>query len=228
MAARYAEIADIYAHGVPRGSLVSPARVVDALDAATNRITISGHGLEADTPVQVAADPGGTLPSPLSASTVYYAQLVEVSAGVYSDSLLELATSEGGSAVDLVDDGEGVWRLHVPLSSLLEAKLEAHSRWLDSLLTGHSVPLEAPYPAWVTGVVAIRAAASVIRILGLGGLQSVLDEAAETTRDVLRMASSGIPLRDEDATSTVGLARGRSPSASSSSRWSGSGTETVP
>lgn len=212
MAASYATIEDVYLMGVPRGALISPARIVASVDVSSNRIEVEGHGLGVDAAIQFVADQGGVLPAPLAALTIYYA--IPVAA---SDSMLQVAASVGGPAIDLTTAGTSPFRLHVPIGPSIEQELEAHSRWADTLLPAHQVPLEPPFPAWIVSVVAKRTAASMVRRLRRGDCQSILDEAADVTRDVLRMAKSAQPLRDAAATAPSNLATGSSPTFSS--RW---------
>lgn len=219
MARRYCSPADVYALGVPPGALVCPARVVSAADPDSDRLEIEGHGLADGQAVTMVTDPGGSLPSPLDLLTVYFVRLVEIGVGLTSDSMIQLAATVGGAAIDLTDPGNGSFRLAVGIGLSLEAEIEAQSRWFDSLITGHQVPLEDPIPQWVKSVVAKRTAASMVRQLRLGDMQSILDEAEHVTRDVLRMASSGLSLRDSAATPPANLAMGRSPQ--SSGAWSG-------
>ena len=219
MGARYAEIADLYRHGVPRGSLVSRARVIASVSPSSDTLTLDGHGLEDDLPVFVSADPGATLPSPLAANTRYFAKTIELATGVADDTRFQLAATAGGAAIDLTTAGSGVLRLTVPLVEAALEVLEYPSRWVDSVASAHVVPFTAPYPVWVTAVVAKRAAASLARSLGLANMAAIIDEAREVTADALRMGRSGLDLRDPDATAVTNVARGASPSTTASTRW---------
>ncbi len=208
----YATSSDVYGIGVPPGALSFPARLVEAADATGNTLELNGHALATDTAIQFTADDDGLLPAPLALATVYYARPV---AG--SDSLLQVAATAGGAAINLTTAGTAPFRLVRSVAASIASECDSHSRWVDSLLTGHVVPLTAPYPAWVVAVVAKRAARSLIRMLGLGGLQHVIDEADSVERDVLRMARSGLSLRDSAATASANLTTGASPTTTG--RW---------
>lgn len=204
----YATREDVYKHGLPRGAVIGRARPVASVDAASNRLALEGHGLSTDTAIQFVADDGGSLPTPLSAATVYYARPVSG-----SDSLFEVAASEGGAAVDLTTAGTLPFSMLVPVGPQLDALLEVYSRWVDGKAIGHEVPFTSPYPAWVTHAVAVRAAAHAARVAGLGGQAERLFEAETMLlRDIDAMAK-GVPLRDAAATERRNLAVGRTPSA---------------
>lgn len=195
MAASYATRDDVYLQGLPRGSLVQRARLVASVDVGADTLELEGHGLSAGTAVQLQVDDGGSLPAPLAVATVYYALPVED-----SESLLQLEASVGGGALNLTTTGTDPFGLFVPLGPALDNLLEVYSRWLDSLVIGHEVPFEAPYPAWVTHVVAVRTAAQAARMLGLGSQGDGIYEAERLAiADAMRMAK-GPTLRDAAAT----------------------------
>lgn len=198
--AAYATREDVYQQGLPRGALIGRARAVAAVDATLNRLSVEGHGLATDTPIQFITDDGGVLPSPLSAATVYYARPVDD-----TESLLEVAASEGGAAVNITTDGTQPFGLIVPLGPQLDTLLETYSRWFDGKCIAHEVPFEAPYPAVATHVVAVRTAAHAARIAGLGAQGDRLFEAETILlRDVDAMVR-GVPLRDAAATAPANL-----------------------
>ena len=202
MAESYATRDDVYRQGVPRGALVSRGRVVGAVDTSANTLELEGHGLEAGTAVQFRADSGGSLPSPLSASGVYYALPVSG-----SDSLFRLEASVGGGAIDITSGGASPFMLVVPLGPSLDALLEVYSRWVDSLVIAHTVPFVAPYPAWVRHCVAVRTAAQAARMLGLGSQAEQIFEAERMAiADAMRLAK-GPPTRDAAATSPANRAQ---------------------
>lgn len=196
----YATRADVYAYGLPRGSLYLHARAVAAVNVAGNWLEVEGHGCETDDAIQFRTE-DGSLAAPLATGTTYYAEPLD-------ESRLRVRASAGGSALDLTTTGEHM-DLVVPVGPQMDALLETFSRWIDSMLVGHEVPLEEPYPQWVTYVVAVRTAAALARILGLGTAGDRIYEAERAAiADAQRMAK-GVPLRPEVAPSN--LARGSSP-----------------
>jgi len=114
---------EFYRHGPGPEVWEALGRRTAALDVATNRILLPSHGCSTDDPIQVVAGPEfaatGTLPDGLSAFVVYYARVV-------SASLLELATSPGGAAVDF-GPGEGTFGVELQFS--LEPPLTQALQW---------------------------------------------------------------------------------------------------
>lgn len=196
----YATRADLHAHGLPRGVLVEQARAVAAVDTSTDRLTLEAHGLELDDAVQLVAGEGGTLPAPLSASTVYYARPVSG-----SESLLELAATAGGPAINITSAGVAPFSLVVSLAPAITAALDYYSRYVDRHLPAHAVPLEEPYPAEVVAIVAKLAAADLLRRQGHS--IPAIEEGARIARGELLTFVKGIPLRDAAATRRTNAAR---------------------
>lgn len=87
------------------GQVVDGVATVTAADTFTSNV----HGLAADDRVFVAAVAGETLPTGLSASTLYFVRAT----GLTSDTFT-LATTSGGAAVDVTAAGELVWFKTVP------------------------------------------------------------------------------------------------------------------
>ena len=89
----------------------SAGQVLDGVATVTaaDTFTSNAHGLAADDRVFVAAVAGETLPAGLSATTLYYVRAT----GLTSDTFT-LATTSGGSAVDVTAAGELVWFKTVP------------------------------------------------------------------------------------------------------------------
>ncbi len=199
MTVAYANRTDVYRVGLPRGSVVEPARLVSSVDVTLDRFELEGHGLQAGDPVQFQIDAGSVLPAPLVLLTVYYALAVPLSDGSPSENLFQVSATNGGAAVNVTDVGVGTFRAFVPIGVSIDRECEQHSRWIDSLLPSQQAPLVAPYPSWVTATVAKRAAASLVRQLGLGGLEGIVQEAADVTLDAMRMAKNGIALRGDAA-----------------------------
>jgi hypothetical protein len=75
--------------------------------ATGDALTIPGHSITSGATVVVWAGAGATLPTGLTAGTVYYARDV-------SGSTLKLAATSGGSAIDLSADGAGLIQTITP------------------------------------------------------------------------------------------------------------------
>jgi hypothetical protein len=71
---------------------------------ATERLTITGHGISEGEGPYLVSNSGGALPDGLSASTLYYVIVVDANT-------LQLAHSPGGDPVGFTDDGTGTHTL---------------------------------------------------------------------------------------------------------------------
>lgn len=212
MAVSYCEQEDVYRQGVPRGVLVLPARPIASVDTSGNTLVLEGHGLVEDEPFQLQADAGGSLPAPLAAATVYYAEPVDD-----SDSLLRVRATPGGAAIDITTAGANFSLVYsAEIGRMIDAARESASRFADGCLTGHVVPLTAPFPPFVVTAVAEISASKVLRKLGRVS-QQIIDMGIEARED-LRTMVKGLPLRDAAATPQVPFARGVTPR---STRWGG-------
>lgn len=197
----YATVEDVYLQGLPRGSAGQGARWIASVDTSTNRLEVGNHGFGANTPVQFQTKGDAVLPAPLVPHVVYFVRLV---AG--SDSFFEVSLTEDGAAIDLTTEGSGAFAVYTSVTRSIEALLETYSRWFDGKLVGHHVPLTPPYPAVATHVVAVRTAAHVARILGLGKDGERLYEAEALLLSDIPALARGVPLRDANATASANSA----------------------
>lgn len=79
--------------------------VITNVNTGTETITTNvAHGLSANDPVEVFAEAGATLPSPLAEDTTYYVRNP-------SGANLELSATVGGAAINLTTTGSGTFRL---------------------------------------------------------------------------------------------------------------------
>lgn len=187
----YASAADVYRLALPPGAL--QARRLDVASVQGNSLRSASHGLEADAIVTLALAGGSFLPAPLTTGTRYYVRRVD-------EHTVELSLTAGGAAIVLTSPVSGKFALVPSLDASIEAHCETWSRWIDGKLVGHAVPLEEPYPAWVTYAVAVRAACSLLRIQGVGeSAQRIFDTEAEILKDIPALVR-GTPLRDAAAT----------------------------
>lgn len=193
---RYCEPRDLYDHGLPRGAVPNPGRLAASALAGTNAITLDAHGFEAGDPIELRAEAGGSLPTPLAEGVTYY--VVPLSGSAFS-----LATSEGGPAIDLTVNGSNV----VVIDSLdvkIDKAIEWASRLLDDMLPAHVVPLTAPYPPIVVMTTAELAAAKVV---GHGGaVSATLTKIADDARKRLERWGAGVPIRGENRPPAANLA----------------------
>jgi hypothetical protein len=181
----YAAKSDVYKFGLPRGALGNPGRLVASSLAATSTIELGEHGFSTDDAVTFRATEGGTLSAPLVAGTVYY--VIEL-----TDSTFQVATAPAtGVALTLTSDGVSmVVSMDLPFDDVLEF----YSRFVDGFLPADAVPLTAPYPVTVVGVVA-ELTAKKIQILS-GMRSGSMDEAEVAAGAQLKRWAAGLPVRD--------------------------------
>lgn len=130
----YCDESDLYAFGLPRGSLTNSARPVVA-DAAADSFTLDVHGFVDGDEVSLRADPGGAMPAGLTAGTVYFVKRV-------SEAVFQLALTDGGPAIDFTTTGARVVA-YAPIN--IPAAIQWASRILDDAMQGSTlVPLTEP------------------------------------------------------------------------------------
>lgn len=119
---------------LPSGGLPNPARV--ALGSASgNWLESDNHNLAEGALVEVRAETGGSVPSPLAESTTYYAKIL-------SPTRFQLAATSGGAAIDLTTSGSNfVYWSPLPWDEWIEWA----DRVVDSFLPEHVYPLD-PVP----------------------------------------------------------------------------------
>lgn len=197
---------------LPPGTVVSPAGMLASCLASTDVLTYDGHGLETDDEVTVRAASAGTLSAPLVAGTVYYAIRL-------TNSTFKLAASAGGAALNITSDGV---EMIVTREPKFDDVIEFVSRWADTFLPAHVVPLTAPIHPLVRGVVAD---VSAKRILNANGQDSAAVTAAELAgKAILERHAAGMPLRGGTAQTPTNLAiTATSVSSGSDPRGWGSG-----
>jgi hypothetical protein len=181
---------------LPPGTLMSLAGLSASSLAGTNAITYDGHGLETDDPVTVRALDGGTLSAPLAAGTVYYVRRL-------SNSAFELAATAGGSAIDLTTDSSTLVVARDPDFDLF---IEFYSRWADTSLPAHLVPLGRTEPVHplIRGLVADMVAERMFNVSGQPSSEAMKSLEVATAAQLARFAL-GLPLRGAATTVSTNL-----------------------
>jgi hypothetical protein len=192
--AAYATRKDVYRYGLARGTIGTPARLCDSASISAETITLDDHGFEDDDELLFRAADTGSLPGPLSASTVYYAKRV-------SDSTFQVAATAGGAAINLTSAGSSFF---VMTALPIDDVLEFYSRFVDAFLPAHAVPLEEPYPIVVTAIVA-ELAARKLQLLS-GQTSESMAQVELAAKAQLERWAKGIPLRDAAATAATNKA----------------------
>lgn len=211
----YATRKDVYRYGLSRGTIGTPARLCDSASISAETITLDDHGFEDDDEILFRASDGGSLPSPLTSSTVYYAKRV-------SDSTFQVAATAGGAAVNLTSTGDAFF---VSTALPIDDVLEFYSRFVDAFLPAHAVPLESPYPIVVTAIVAELAARKLQLLSGQTSESMAAVEVAAKAQ--LERWAKGLPLRDANATAATNKAV-TATVGSSAADPRGWGSETLP
>lgn len=206
MAESYCVQADLYAFGVPRGSVPNPGRLsLPSARASTDALDLDVHGFDLNSAVTVRAESGDALPVPLAPSTTYYAIPV-------TESSFKLATAPDGPPIDLTTDGGSV----IVIAPLPVAQAIAWaSRVLDESLPEHVVPLTAPFAQIVIMTCAELAAAKLVGVQG-STAKSLADLVVIAGNRVARWAA-GVPIRGENAPPAAGLSATRA--ASDATGW---------
>lgn len=199
---------------LPAGEITGWSRFAGSATASGDSFELDGHGLEDDDAVTVRVTDDGTLPAPLAEGTTYYAIRV-------SNARFQLATAEGGSAIDLTTDGASVIVAKEPP---YDDVIEAYSRWVDTFLPAHSVPLSTPLGAEHALIRMLVAKLSARALLNLDGKSSEIVNAEElAAKAQLERFAKGITVRGDTGTRT-NLAVSSPATSTSDSRGWGSGS----
>jgi hypothetical protein len=216
MTTLYCSASDLYAYGIPYGGLPNPGRLVAAVNTTTNVFSLDGHGFATNTELLFRAESGGSLPSPLAEGTTYYAIVV-------SDSAFKVSTSSGGSALDITTAGSNT----IVVSPLpVDEWIEWASRYIDSHLTGHMVPLSEPIDVVIKAAAADLAATRGLALTG-GGTVDLSAKQAQV-QDQLRTWLKGHVLPAASGHRSGNLSAWRNALSSDSRGWDTSGDGGIP
>lgn len=87
------------------GQIGDPLTASTAVNASTDTITVTAHGLTTGAPVTLTVDSGGTLPGGLTAGTIYYALVSD------ANTIALVNDPASTTAIDLTSTGSGTLRL---------------------------------------------------------------------------------------------------------------------
>lgn len=192
----YCSRGDLHAFGLPRGALPNPGRLIASVNTSADSLSLDVHGFEDDDPVTFRAEAGGSLPAPLVEGTTYYVVAL-------TDSTFSVATSAGGSVIDLTSAGSAS-RILVIAALPVEAAIDWASRIIDDLLPAHVVPLAEPYPEVVRMTCAELAAGKLLTFTG--GTSASLTAMVDAATKRLERWAKGVPIRGDNAPKAAGLA----------------------
>lgn len=211
MAAVYCTEKDLYDHGMPRGSVPNPAKLIPSVLASTDTFTLDEHGFQADDAVSFRGQgAGAAMPAPLVAGVTYYVvPLVPA-----SDYAFKVALTPSGAAVDLTSDGTNV----LVIAPLPKAQAIAWaSRIVDDIAPAHVVPFVLPVPEIVRMTTAEIAAWKLAA--RSGPVSKSLSEIVDAARKRLERWGTGVPVRGENAPPAANLAASVTAPISDSQGW---------
>ena len=142
------------------GSLPNVARLIASVSAASEILTLDGHGLELNQELTFRAESGGSVPSPVVAGTTYYA------IPLTSDTF-QITASISGPALNITTAGSNL--LVIP-EMPWAGWIDECSAMVDQTLPGHVVPVEVdpvtgkypePVRLYCAALLAMRALAHV-------------------------------------------------------------------
>jgi hypothetical protein len=173
-------VADLYQR-VQGGTMPKPARLIAAVDAGTDVLTLDEHGYAADEVLVFRAEAGGSLPSPLVAGTTYYAIPL-------TDATFRVSATVAGTAINLTTAGSNVLAIQ---NRPYPAHIQRSSARIISRLIAHKVPLDEPYPVEVVDAAAYLAIESLYAHTGQvpGTLQPLIDAAKADLERWLKTAT---------------------------------------
>lgn len=187
---------DQYTHGLPRGSLANPGRMVSDINTSSGVYTLDGHGFVGPgsrTAVTFRVEDGGTQQTGITAGTSYYAEAL-------TDSTFQVyAASSGGSAMVPASAGS----LVVVVAPMADLR-EYYSRWVDSFFPAHAVPFEEPYPPFIVGITAQLA--NFPSLAATGQRSETLKEIETAAAAQIKRFAAGMPLRSALATPSTNRA----------------------
>lgn len=159
----YATRADVYRLGLTAAAFVTRPRPYDAVTIASASIRLTAHGLAADDLVSLVAVSGGSLPTSVTATSVYSPVIV-------SGDVFTLKTYPAGVAISSWASGGSGWGVSVDYGPRLDAHLSDASAVIDEHLTAHEPPIPVDpvtglYPPVLVGLCARMAARSAVTSL---------------------------------------------------------------
>lgn len=187
----YASQSDLYSFGLTRGSLVNPGRVAQ-VNATLNAFILDEHGFSANDPVSFRPDAGGVLPTPIVAHTGYFAI-------VLSSGLFQVASTSGGSALDLGSGNDVVVIAELPI----DAAIEWASRIIDDMMPAHVVPFEADA---IPDIVRMTCAELAAGKLSKGATSAALMATVDAAQMRLARWAKGVPVRGASRPANLSVA----------------------
>lgn len=207
MAAVYCVAADLYAFGLPRGSVPNPGRIASA-DPAANAFTLGSHGFASGDVLSFRAESNGAMPAPLVSGVSYFALPL-------TDDTFQVAATIGGAPIDLTTPGTRIVVI-APLPT--DAAIAFASRVIDDALPAHLVPLSLPVAEIVKMTCAELAAGKLMQ--GKGSASPSLGAMVDAATKRIARWALGVPVRGEHAPPPANVATSASLPFQDSRGWS--------
>jgi hypothetical protein len=183
---------DVYKLAAASDSLVRRAMLVASVDTVGHDLEVGGHGCSTDDPLEFRLEPGGALPSPFTAGTIYYAKPV-----TDSDDLLQVAAAPGGPAIVITTAGTPPFSIVPSVRPIIHGAIQSVSRWIEDRIPAHAVPLSVDtngnYPPAIRQMCAVLSAEQTLAILGQ--YSTLLAAQADQMRANAKMMLDGLPSR---------------------------------
>lgn len=204
----YCTQADVYAYGLPPGSLANPGRLLSGVSVESNLLRLGGHGFSLDDQVTFRAEGCASLPDPLNADSVYWV----VPHGEHAFGVKDSPTAT--AEIQLLTEGEDTL---VIAAVPWDKSLDWGAAIVDSYLPAHVVPLSPPYPPRVVHWNAVLAAQKLIAWSGSTSVD--LNSVIEQARRDLEAFAKGAPLRGANSPERTNIAASASAVARDRHGW---------
>lgn len=207
----YCTTADVYSK-VPPGTITNPGRAVASVSVSTNTLVVANHGLADDDVVRVVADAGGSVPTGLSASTDYYAIVV-------NDDSIQVAATVGGAAIDLTTTGSNVLLVReLPFTTWIANA----TALMDQTALGNVAIDETAIPQVVRDMTAALAAHEALTFVGASTVD--LERVIDRTQKLFDRWLRGAAIRGTNAPSGAAVAVAGTAATTSARGYSNGGT----
>ena len=204
----YCSSSDLHDHGLPRGAVPNPARLVESVDTSADTLTLDQHGFSLNDLVSFRAEAGGSLPAPLEEGTDYYA-IPE------NESAFSVAATADGSAIPLTSAGARVLAI-APLP--VAASISWASQVIDDMLPAHVVPIDADAIPDIVRMTCAELAAGKLAARSGAASKALLDIVDAAQKRLARWGK-GVPIRGAVVPPAANLAASASASVRDRSGW---------
>jgi hypothetical protein len=184
----YALRSDVFKHGLARGSLGNPGRLVSSAVSGQTTVELQEHGFETNDAIIFRPTDAGVLPSPLVVGIPYYAIR-------QTSNEFQVSATPNGAPISFTTSAVSVL---VGIDLPYDDVLQFYSRFVDGFLPAHLVPLPTDanglYPITVVGIVASLTARKLQIIAGQ--ISESMAQAEIAAKAQLERWAAGLPVRE--------------------------------